>query len=205
MVMSRHALHALGQEISTGKVAHIPQTDHADHPFVLVDHRQPADLQRFHVMHRFRQIVVFLAAVDAFGHHVPRHSARGVEALARKTFADEVAIRHHPDQTIVLPDRHTADVVPLHQFRDFGDWSVGAYPIDALVHHVLDFHGGPPFQGSSPPRLQLYNRAGATACVLRLDQGAPTDDPAVMPPRSCALMRPSTALPVKRVNCAGPR
>jgi hypothetical protein len=34
--------------------------------------------------------------------------------------------------------------MPPHQFREFGDRGVGADPVDTLVHHVFDFHGGPP-------------------------------------------------------------
>ena len=54
VVMGRYALHASRNEISGGKMADVTQADHADHPPALVDNRQPADLQRLHVMHRFR-------------------------------------------------------------------------------------------------------------------------------------------------------
>src|SRR5215471_891895 len=106
-------------------------------------------------MHRFRYIVVFPSAVDAHGHHVPRHRARGIEVFARKAFADDVAIRHHTDQPIIFPDRNATDIVSLHQFRDFGDGSIGADPIDSLVHYVLDSHGGPPLQHSAPCRSTI--------------------------------------------------
>ena len=52
VVMVRYALHASRNEISGGKMADVTQADHADHPPALVDNRQPADLQRLHVMHR---------------------------------------------------------------------------------------------------------------------------------------------------------
>ena len=93
--------------------------------------------------------------MDAFGHHVPRHRARGIEIFARKAFADDVAISHHTDQPIIFPDRTSADIVSLHQFRDFGDGSIGADPIDSLVHYVLDSHGGPPLQHSAPCRSTI--------------------------------------------------
>ena len=54
VVMVRYALHASRNEISGGKMADVTQAVHADPPPALVDNRQPADLQRLHVMHRFR-------------------------------------------------------------------------------------------------------------------------------------------------------
>src|SRR6476619_803338 len=47
-------------------------------------------------------------------------------------------------RSVVLPDRNAADVMLPHHFREFGDRGVGADPVDTLVHHVFDFHGGPP-------------------------------------------------------------
>ena len=125
-------------------MADVTQADHADHAFALVDHRQPADLQRLHVMHRLGKVIVLPTAMDAFGHHVACLGAAGVEAVAGKPFADDVAIGHHPDQLVVLSDWNAADIVRSHQLGDFGDRRVGADPIDALVHRVFDFHGGPP-------------------------------------------------------------
>src|ERR1700680_4197146 len=55
-----------------------------------------------------------------------------------------IAFCSHPDQRAVLPNRKAADVMPPHQFREFGDRGVGADPVDTLMHHVFDFHGGPP-------------------------------------------------------------
>src|SRR6202035_3255559 len=120
------------------------QTDHADHPLALVDHRQPADLQRLHVVDRLGEVIVLPATMDAFGHHIARHRAASIEAVARKPFADDVAVGHHPDQSVVLSNRNAADVMCPHQFREFGDRGVGADPVDTLVHYVFDFHGGPP-------------------------------------------------------------
>jgi hypothetical protein len=71
-----------------------------------------------------------------------------LKSLLARPFADDVAIRHHTDQPIIFPDRDAADIVSLHQFRDFGDGSIGADPIDSLMHYVLDSHGGPPLQHS---------------------------------------------------------
>jgi hypothetical protein len=92
----------------------------------------------------FAKIIVLPAAMDAFGHHVARLGAAGIETVAGKSFADDVAIGHHPDQLIVLADRNAADIVRSHQLCDFGDRRVWADPVDALVHRIFDFHGGSP-------------------------------------------------------------
>src|SRR6478752_5223222 len=130
-------------------MADIAQTEHAGHPLAFVDHRQPAKLQLLHVMHCLCEVIVLSATMDALGHHIAGCRAAGIEVVARKPFADDVAVSYHPDQSVVLPDRNTADVMPSHQFREFGDGGVGADPIDTLVHNVFDFHGGPPLLGLS--------------------------------------------------------
>src|ERR1700704_3683119 len=144
-VMGRNALDALGQQITGRRMADVTQTDDADHPLALVDYRQPAELQLLHVKHRLCEVIVLPATMDAFGHHIPRHRAASIEVVARKPFADDVAVGHHPYQSVVLPNRNAADVMPPHQFREFGDRGVGADPVDTLVHYVFDFHGGPPY------------------------------------------------------------
>ena len=44
---------------------HVVPTEDANHPLVLVDHRQPADLQLFHVPGRLGELIVLSAAMDA--------------------------------------------------------------------------------------------------------------------------------------------
>src|ERR1700686_369363 len=167
-VMGRNAPDALGQQIVTGRrMADVTQTDDPAHPLSLVHHRQPAELQLLHVMHRLCEVIVLPATMDAFGHHIARHRAASIEVVARKPFADDVAVGDHPDQSVVFPDRNAADVMLPHQFREFGDRGVGADPVDTLVHHVFDFHGGPPLlefqvhlmQCSSAPRFLNYTPA----------------------------------------------
>jgi rhodanese-related sulfurtransferase len=53
-------------------MADVAQTEDADHPVALVDHRQPADLQRLHVPPRLGEVIVFSATMDACGHHIAR-------------------------------------------------------------------------------------------------------------------------------------
>jgi len=60
-------------------MADITQTDDADHPLALVHHRQPAELQLLHVMHRLCEVIVLPATMDAFGHHIARHRAASIE------------------------------------------------------------------------------------------------------------------------------
>lgn len=111
-VMGRNALDALGQQLTGRRMADVTQTDDADHPLALVDHRQPAELQLLHVMHRLCEVIVVPTTMDAFGHHIARRRAASIEITAREPFADDVAVSHHPDQSVVLPDRNAADVMP---------------------------------------------------------------------------------------------
>ncbi len=64
-------------------MAEVAQTKDADHPLALVDHRQPADLERLHVPYRLGEVVVLPAAMDARGHHIARRRAAGIEAILR--------------------------------------------------------------------------------------------------------------------------
>src|SRR5713226_7667899 len=160
-VMGRNALDALGQQITGRRMADITQTDDANHPLALVDYRQPANLQLLHVRNRLCEVIVLPATMDALGHHIARHRAASIEVVARKSFADDVAVGHHPDQSVVLPNRNAADVMLPHQFRKFGDRGVGADPVDTLVHHVFDFHGGPPLL-----EFQVYLMQRSTAPVF---------------------------------------
>src|SRR5437879_11020597 len=82
--MGRNALDALGQQITGRRMADVTQTDDADHPLALVDHRQPAELQLLHVMHRLCEVIVLPATMDAFGHHIARHRAASIEVVACK-------------------------------------------------------------------------------------------------------------------------
>jgi hypothetical protein len=149
--MSRNTPDGLGQQITRRGTADVTQTDDANHPLALVDHGQPADLQLLHMMHRLCEIIVVPATMDAFSHHIARRRAAGIEIVAREPFADDVAVGHHPDQFVVLANRNAADVMRLHQFGELGNWGVGADPVDTLVHHVFDFHGG-----ASVPGFQVH-------------------------------------------------
>ena len=40
-------------------------TEDADHPLILVDHRQPADLQFLHTLRRLGEVIVLTAAMNA--------------------------------------------------------------------------------------------------------------------------------------------
>jgi hypothetical protein len=49
--MGRNALNPFQQEITRRRIADITQTENANHPLALVDHRQSANLQLLHVTH----------------------------------------------------------------------------------------------------------------------------------------------------------
>ena len=97
-------------------MADIAQTQDADHPLALVDHRQPADLQRLHMPHRLGEVIVLSAAMDTWGHHLARRRAAGIEAILCQPFADDVAVGHHADQLVVLSNRNGAYIMLTHQF-----------------------------------------------------------------------------------------
>src|SRR6185437_14986230 len=150
-MMGGNALDAFGYQIAGHRVADVAQTEDTDHPLALVDHRQPADLQLFHVPYRLGEVIVLPAAMDALGHHIPRGRAARIEAVLRQAFADDVAVGHHANKLVVLPDGNRADIMLTHQFREFGDRGVRTDPLHALMHRDLDFH------------LLLPSRFGITA------------------------------------------
>src|SRR4029077_9296131 len=91
------------------------------------------------------EVILFSAAMDAWGHHLPRRRAEGIETVLRQTFADDVAVGHHADQVVVLPNRNGAYVMLTHQFGEVGDGGVRADPVDAFVHGFFNLHVGPPY------------------------------------------------------------
>src|SRR5215510_895800 len=143
-VVSRHALDPSGQQIARGRTAEVAQTKNADHPFALVDHSQSAHLKLLHVPHCLGEVIIIPTAMDARRHHIARRREASVETVLRQSFADDVTVGHHADQPVILSNRNGAYVMLTHQFRELGDRRLWTDPVDALVHCVLDFHGGPP-------------------------------------------------------------
>src|SRR5262245_1805295 len=82
-VVRRNILGPFGQQIAGRRMAEVAQTKDADHPLALVDHGQPADLERLHVPYRLAEVVVIPAAMDARGHHIARRRAAGIETILR--------------------------------------------------------------------------------------------------------------------------
>src|SRR6188508_3798237 len=82
---------------------------------------------------RLSEVVILAAAVDAWSHHVARCSAAGIEAVLRQPFADDVAVSHHADKSVVLPDRNGANIMLPHQFREVGDRGVRIDPVALLL------------------------------------------------------------------------
>ena len=68
--MGRNTLDAFHQQIGGRRVTDIAKTEDADHPFALVDHRQPADPQLVHVPYRLGKVIVITATMDFRGHHI---------------------------------------------------------------------------------------------------------------------------------------
>src|SRR5262249_32234035 len=78
--------------------------------------------------------------MDAWRHHVSRSRTVHIKTILRQTFANDVTVGDHPDQSIILANWDGADVVRAHQFSEFGDRGVRADPLDPLVHCFFDFH-----------------------------------------------------------------
>src|ERR1700761_6698732 len=163
-------------------MADVAETEDADHPLALVDHRQPAELQLLHVMHRLCKVIVLPAAMDAFGHYVARRRAACIEVVAREPFADDVAVGHHSDQSVVLSSRNAADVMRPHQFRKFGGRGGGADPVDTLVHHFFDFHGGTSVTGFQVRSMQCSTAPPDFSTIQPI--GREVADKSIIPARS---------------------
>ena len=114
--MGRNALDALGQQITDAEWLTSPRLIMPTIRLLLLITGSLRTFSCLHVMHRLCEVIVLAATMDAFGHHIARRRAAGIEAVARKPFADDVAVGHHPDQSVVLPDRNAADVMPRINF-----------------------------------------------------------------------------------------
>src|SRR5215468_602954 len=138
----------------------ITQTEDANHLLTFVDYRQSADLELLHVPNSFGEIIVLPAAMNAWRHDVTRGGALRIEVVLGQPFANDVAVGHHADQPVVLPDRNGAYVMLAHQFREVGDRRVRADPVDASVHHFFDFHGWTSVFGVDCANAPLLDRTG---------------------------------------------
>src|SRR5262249_8530427 len=151
-MVSRDSLDAFGHQVPRRRMADVAKRNDADHPLALVDDRQPADFQLLHVLHSLGEIIVLRAAMDAFAHDIACRRAARIEAVLRQSITDNVAVGHHADELVVLSDRNGANVMLTHELGDLHEWRLRTDPLDALVHHFLDFHGGPPVLGAALPQ-----------------------------------------------------
>ena len=73
--MRRHRLHDLAGDLPRRHVGNIPEAQYSDHPLLIVEHWQAADLPRFHDAHGIFEVFVITSKHDALGHHVAdRHA-----------------------------------------------------------------------------------------------------------------------------------
>src|SRR5262249_53532113 len=143
-MMGRNAPDTFGQHVGRCSLADIAEAEHADHALILVDDRQRADLELFHVLHRLGKLVVLSATMDSRSHHVTRRRAACIKAVVGQAFANDIAVGDHAYKVVFLADRNRADVVLTHQFRELRDRGLRTNPLYAFVHRHLDFHHGPP-------------------------------------------------------------
>ena len=85
--MGRHALNVFGQQITRCQPADVAETKDANHPLALVDHRQPANLQFFHVPHRLGEVIIIAATMDTWSHHIACCRVVRIEAFLRQPAA----------------------------------------------------------------------------------------------------------------------
>src|SRR4029079_5929310 len=133
VVMGRNALDAFGQEIVWCRMAYITETEDTDHSLALVHDRQSTDFELLHVPHRLGEVVVLPTAMDARSHDLACSRAVGIKIVACQPSADNVTIRHHADQLVVLSDRNSTYIMTTHQFGEFNYRRVRTDPLNALV------------------------------------------------------------------------
>jgi hypothetical protein len=78
--------------------------------------------------------------MDPLGHDLARTGGLGIES-GRYAATDDIAIRHHANQAIILADGDCADVVRAHQTGELIHARGGINPRDALMHCLFHFHG----------------------------------------------------------------
>jgi hypothetical protein len=68
---------------------------------------------------------------------------------------------------IVFANRDGAYIVIPHQFCELSHRGVRADPIDAFVHRVFDFHGGPPLLESKKTRRNATFGPSALGLIIQ--------------------------------------
>jgi hypothetical protein len=70
-----------------------------------------------------------------------RTVALPAERSLRDAAHDDVAVRHHPDQAVVLADRQGTEIVGSHLPGSIPDRRVRTDQLDLPAHDLLNLHG----------------------------------------------------------------
>src|SRR5262245_18201350 len=139
--MRGDAMHGFTAAAPRSGITDIPETEHTYQPFVLgVDDGKAPHLLALHNASCGFDIVRVETEKDAFRHEFARGGAFWVTSH-RDAATDNIAIGHHTNQSIVLPDGDCADVVCAHQSSELFHGRPWINPRDAPVHCLFHFHG----------------------------------------------------------------
>src|SRR5262245_5318930 len=118
----------------------IPKAEHTYQPLLLGvdDGKAPHPFALHNASCRF-DIVLVETEMDALRHNFPRGGSFWIPTLCNAA-ADNIAIGHHANQSIILTDGNGADVVHAHQIGELFYACQRINPRDALVHCPSYFH-----------------------------------------------------------------
>jgi len=122
--------------------AEVAQTDDTAQLFLLVDHRQAADLRFAHPVRSFLDVLVMTGANDVVGHEVANQGFRTV-ALGDAAHGD-VAVGDHADQLVALGDGDRSGIGAQHERRGFMRLLVRTDGLDVAGHHFMHLHARSP-------------------------------------------------------------
>src|SRR5262245_44050427 len=121
----------------------VAKTHHAHEFSVFTENGQPPDLVFLHDAKRVLGLAIVAAENHVAAHHVLRLDGGEVLAIGERSDGD-VPVGHHADGFAALTHQHRADVVVAHLLGNGLKLGIGGDVLGALVHHVFDFHDGPP-------------------------------------------------------------
>src|SRR5579885_603896 len=151
-VMGRHGANDVGTLAFCDFARDIAEAEDANHPLLLVDDREAADLPVLHGSQRLADVIVGTAVDDPLAHDIA-NAERLPPATVGTPAAANVAVRDHSDQQVILADGNCANVLALHGPGGLHERCFRSYPGDALVHDLLYLHDDlhPLRQMFSPP------------------------------------------------------
>jgi hypothetical protein len=136
-----HLLRDLTGEAFIARVdRQVAKRDDAHQAFVAVQHDQPPDLMLLHLARRVADGVVLKAVDDVLRHDVAHLGRVRIPAISRGAHRD-VAIGEHPDEPVVLPDRHETAVNVAHPDGRILECRVGADHDEIAGHDLSELHG----------------------------------------------------------------